>query len=83
MRRGCVHTMLQAPPQPCATASSRMNCGTCVLLPHPVHCHVCHAQRVLHSAAMRGQGVPRSADNRVQRKQPNVLSLRFLACPHK
>ena len=35
MRRGCVTTMLQAPPPPDATASSSRNCGTCVDLPHP------------------------------------------------
>jgi len=35
MRRGCVTTMLQAPPAPPATACSSMNCGTCVDLPHP------------------------------------------------
>ena len=36
MRRGCVQMMEVRPPSPRITASSRMNCGSCVVLPHPV-----------------------------------------------
>ena len=36
IRRGCVQMMLQPSPRPRAIASSKMNCGTCVVLPLPV-----------------------------------------------
>ena len=35
-RRGCVQMMLQLPPAPASMRASRMSCGTCVDLPHPV-----------------------------------------------
>mmetsp|Transcript_9152 Transcript_9152/g.22062 ORF Transcript_9152/g.22062 Transcript_9152/m.22062 type:complete len:202 (-) Transcript_9152:595-1200(-) len=34
--RGCVQMIPQAAPRPAAISSSRMNCGSCVVLPHPV-----------------------------------------------
>ena len=64
MRRGCVQTMLQAPPRPCATASSKMNCGTCVLLPHPApRPRGLHSSRLAHCSSDR---VPCCAGNSVQ-----------------
>ena len=36
IRLGCVHIMLQEAPRVASISDSKMNCGICVVLPHPV-----------------------------------------------